>query len=261
MEPKIGLALSSGSARGFAHAGVIKALMDAGIAIDMIAGSSMGALVGGCYAASLDIDHLIKFAVLFNRNRYLDVIISRKGLIKGDKVQQLMQLLTHGKNIEALKKPIAIVATDLVKGEKVVFRTGSTAEAIRASISVPGIFVPVEREKQVLVDGGAIDWLPVPEVQEMGADIVIASDVAHWNHQSEIVSVFDVISRSLEIIQENAKRFHLRSVDVFIQPNLSKFSASAFTNIQEMITMGEVETKKHLPRIRQVIADWKEKNS
>ncbi len=258
MEPKIGLALSSGGARGFAHVGVIKALVEAEIPIDYISGSSMGALVAGCYAAGLDIKHLSKFAALFQRNRYLDFVVPRMGFVKGEKIVQLMQLLTHGKDIEELQIPTAIVATDLETGKKIVYHSGSAARAIRASISIPGIFVPYAYDNHLLIDGGTVDWVPISEVKKMGADFVIASDVSTKLIKNQVGSVFDVISRSLDIMQNRIKQDHRELADVFILPRVSKFSSTAFTNIEEMINIGESETKKNIKSIRYLIAKWKE---
>ncbi|HAQ08518.1 MAG TPA: esterase, partial [Bacillus bacterium] len=140
--PKVGLALGSGGARGFAHLGVIKVLKDEGIPIDLISGSSMGALVASFYGAGLDVDRLYKLSRVFKRKYYLDFTVPKMGFIAGKRVKEMIRIFTHGKMIEELDIPIGIVATDLVSGEKVVFRNGPIAEAVRASIAIPGVFVP-----------------------------------------------------------------------------------------------------------------------
>jgi len=120
--PKVGLALGSGGARGFAHLGVIKVLREEGIPIDLIAGSSMGALVASFYGAGLDIDRLYKLSRVFKRKYYLDFTVPKMGFIAGKRVKELIRIFTHGKTIEELDIPIGIVATDLMSGEKVVFK-------------------------------------------------------------------------------------------------------------------------------------------
>jgi NTE family protein len=156
-KPKVGLALGSGGARGFAHLGVLKAFQEEGIPIDMIAGSSMGALVGCFYGVGHNMDDLYKLSTAFRRKYYLDFTVPKMGFIAGKRIKQFIRLFTHGKNIEDLILPVAVVATDLTDGERVVFYEGPIAEAVRASISIPGIFVPEKINGRLLVDGGERD--------------------------------------------------------------------------------------------------------
>jgi NTE family protein len=258
MRPKIGLALGSGGARGFAHLGVIKVLEEENIPIDLIAGSSMGALVASLYASGLGIERLYKLAKAFKRNDYIDLTVPKMGLISGRRIKEFIRLLTKGKRIEDLHIPIGIVATDLQKCEKVVFRTGLIADAVRASISIPGIFVPEQIDGRFLVDGGVIDRIPVSVAREMGADIVIAVDVSHVKVNEEISSIFDVILRSIDILQDELVRHREFASDVMIRPRVEQFSSRAFTHTEEIIAIGEEETRKQLTKIREAIAKWKE---
>jgi NTE family protein len=255
--PKIGLALGSGGARGFAHVGVLKALAEANIKIDYIAGSSIGALVGALYGAGHDVEQLYKMATTFKRKYYLDFTVPKMGFVIGNKVKELLRILTHGKNIEQLSPPLAIVATDLLTGEKVVFTKGSAAEAVRASVSIPGIFIPEKIDGRLLVDGGVIDRVPVSVVGEMGADLVIAVDVSSSKGQSDVHSIFDVIMQSIDIMQHEMVRFHEMTADVMIKPQVKQFSSKSFTNVKEIITIGQEETKKNIPLIRSALENWK----
>ncbi len=179
--PTIGLALGSGSARGLAHVGVIRAIQDAGIAVDFIAGTSMGALIGAVHAAG-KLDELETAFLGFDWKKtvsFFDVVLPRSGLLDGAKVSELVRSHIHADGIEILPIPFAAVATDLVSGEEVVIRSGDVIEAVRASISVPGIFTPVRRDGRILVDGGLTDPVPASAVRAMGADIVIAVDLNH----------------------------------------------------------------------------------
>ena len=179
--PKIGLALGSGSARGLAHVGVIRAIADAGIQIDCIAGTSMGALIGAVHAAG-KLDELETFFLDFDWKKtasFFDVVLPRSGLLDGAKVSELVRSHIHADDIEALPIAFAAVASDLVSGEEVVLRTGDIIEAVRASISVPGIFTPVRRNGQILVDGGLINPVPASAARAMGAGFVIAVDLNH----------------------------------------------------------------------------------
>ncbi|RAK23254.1 NTE family protein [Anoxybacillus vitaminiphilus] len=258
MRPKIGLALGSGGARGFAHLGVIKVLEEEKIPIDFIAGSSMGALVAALYASGLGIERLYKLAKAFKRNDYIDLTVPKMGLISGRRIKEFIRLLTKGKRIEDLHIPIGIVATDLQKCEKVVFRTGLIADAVRASISIPGIFVPEQIDGRLLVDGGVIDRIPVSVAREMGADIVIAVDVSHVKVNEEISSIFDVILQSIDILQDELVRHREFASDVMIRPRVEQFSSRAFTHTEEIIAIGEEETRKQLTKIHEAIAKWKE---
>lgn len=256
-QPKIGLALGSGGARGFAHLGVIKAFKDAGIPIHLIAGSSMGALVASFYGAGIEMDRLYKLSTAFKRKYFLDFTVPKMGFISGKKVKEFIKVFTHGKNIEDLSIPIGIVATDLLTGEKVVFKTGSVADAVRASISIPGIFVPEKLNGRILVDGGVSDRVPVSVAKEMGADIVIAVDVSRVKRNAEITSIYDVIMQSIDIMQAEIINNREIAASVMIRPPVEIYSSRAFTNIEEIINLGEEEAIKHITQIKTVIEQWK----
>lgn len=134
--PVIGLALGSGGARGMAHIGVLSSLEKQGIQVDMIAGSSIGALVGSFYAAGQDVEKMKKLALVFRRKYYADYTLPKIGLLKGNRILQLIHTFTYGKKFEELRMPLAVVACDLETGEKVVFKKGSVSQAVRASISI-----------------------------------------------------------------------------------------------------------------------------
>lgn len=256
--PKVGLALGSGGARGFAHLGVIKVLMDEGIPIDLVAGSSMGALVGCFYGAGLDIDRLYKLSKVFKRKYYLDFTVPKMGFIAGNRVKELIRVFTHGKNLEQLDIPVGVVATDLMSGEKVVFKQGPIAEAVRASIAIPGIFVPEKYNGKLFVDGGVVDRVPVSVVKEMGADIIIAVDVSHVKTNTEITSIYDVIMQSLDIMQMELVANREIASDIMIRPRVEMYNSRAFTNIEDIIAIGEEETKKHIGAIKDLLKQWKE---
>ncbi len=178
---RIGLALGSGSARGLAHLGVIRALEEAGIEVDYVAGTSMGALIGAIHAAG-KLDDLEATFLSFDWKKlvsYFDVVLPKSGLLDGAKVSELVRAHVHAEAIEALPKPFAAVATDIASGEEVVIRSGDVIEAVRASISVPGIFTPVRSNGRILVDGGLVNPVPVSAVRAMGAEFVIAVDLNH----------------------------------------------------------------------------------
>lgn len=180
-QPKIGLALGSGSARGLAHIGVIRALNEAGIPIDCVAGTSVGAMIGAVYASGkLDSLQDAYLAMDWKKIAYFfDVVFPKSGIIDGNKVADFLREYVHSERIEDLPLPFKAVSTELNSGEEVIFDTGDVIDAVRASISVPGMFTPVRINGRVLVDGGLVNPVPVSVARSMGANIVIAVDLSH----------------------------------------------------------------------------------
>lgn len=257
MEPKIALALGSGGARGFAHVGVLKVFEEEGIPIHMIAGSSIGALAGSVYGVGKDINRMYRLAKYFKRKYYLDFHIQKMGLIVGDRVKELIGLICYKKNIEDLDIPVAIVATDLLTGEKVIFTTGNLASAVRASISIPGIFVPEIIDDKLLVDGGLIDRIPVSVAKEMGADIVVGVDVSAIKKHPQIHSVYDVIWQSIDILQYEALQNREYASNVMLKPNVMEFDSKSFTQIEDIMKAGELEARSKMDSIRECITAWR----
>jgi len=176
----IGLALGAGAAKGFAHIGVLKALEEAGVRVDMIAGSSMGAIIGGGYAAGLSPAELSNVALnsdWFDVLNLLDPVFPTRGFIDGQKIKKFLDELYGRKNIEELNIPYAATTVDILRGDLYVINKGNLANAARASASVPIIFNPLSSEDLVLVDGGMINPVPVDVVRSMGADYIIAVNV------------------------------------------------------------------------------------
>lgn len=178
---KVGLALGSGSARGLAHIGVLRAIEEAGIKVDLVAGTSIGAVVGAVYAAG-------KIGGLADRFRafdwrqiagLLDPVLPRSGLIDGQRIADFVRAHVAAANIEDLPIPFRAVATCIMSGEEVACASGDLIDAVRASISVPGIFTPVRSNGRILVDGGLVNPVPVSVVRAMGAGLVIAVDLNH----------------------------------------------------------------------------------
>ena len=179
-EFKVGLALGAGAAKGFAHIGVLKALEEAGVRVDMIAGSSMGAIIGGGYAAGLSVEELSNVALnsdWLDVLNLLDPVFPTRGFIDGKKIQRFLDNLYGRKNIEDLGLPFAATTADILNGDLYIMREGSLANAVRASSSIPIVFNPLANGELVLVDGGMIDPVPIDVVRSMGADYIIAVNV------------------------------------------------------------------------------------
>ncbi|MGF1499419.1 MAG: patatin-like phospholipase family protein [Elainellaceae cyanobacterium] len=186
MAKQVGLALGGGGARGWAHIGVIRALEAADIKIDYISGTSIGAFVGAHYAIG-ELDELEEFVRGLDWQAivsYFDVVFPRSGLLDGDRVYDLLSTNLLDLHIDQTKLPFCCVATDLMGGHPVCLRSGRMADAVRASISLPGIFTPFQREGQYLGDGGLVNPVPVDVVREMGADVVVAVNLNNSNGTS-----------------------------------------------------------------------------
>ncbi len=258
-KPKIGLALGAGGARGFAHIGVLKVIKELNIPVDFIAGSSMGSLIGALYAHHVDLTLLEKLALNLKRKHWLDFTVPGLGFVVGDKVKELVRILTHGKNIEDLPIPLSIVATDIERGERVVFTKGPIDRAVRASVSIPGIFVPERVDGRLLVDGGVIDRVPISVVKDMGADIVIAIDVALYDRSVEITNIFDMIAQTIDVMEREILRNRMLVADIIIRPEVGHLSPTAFQGVEDAIREGERAAREHSDHLLELIHNWRHK--
>jgi len=263
---KVGLALSGGAARGFAHVGVLRVLQKEGIPIDMIAGTSSGAVMGAAYAWSQDTVRMTKDALDAGWKRMaplIDPSIPKTGFIKGKKIQDLISNYVGGNiKFSDLKIPFACVATDIDTGEEIVIDSGSVPEALRASISIPGIFTVVKREGRYLVDGGLTTPVPVEVVKSMGADFIIAvnvnPDVADRmgkTSQERVAArkepnIFQVMMQSIYITTYSLARNSLESADIVIEPDISNIGAGDFKKARELITRGRQAAQNAIPEIK-----------
>jgi NTE family protein len=249
--PHTGLVLGAGSARGLAHIGVMQVLLENNIPFDFIVGSSMGAMVGGIYACGTDLYMLQKVAENMDANIFYDVHIPHMGFMKGRKVMEFLHLLTKKKTFDDLKVPLAVVATDLVSGQRVVIDDGSVADAVRASISIPGIFHPVNRDDMVLVDGAVSDRLPVEPAKIKGAEVVIAVDVTFGEGKEVVIrNALDVILASLDILQKQQFDLISPSADILIQPEVGGFSPRDFDQADKIIDLGRKAAEAKIEEIK-----------
>lgn len=254
MRPKIGLALGSGGLRGLAHVGVLKVLEREGIPIDCMAGCSIGSMIGALYCAGHSPDTILKLAKHLKPRHWLDFVIPKMGIVLGDKVLNTIRLLTQRKTFSDLKIPLAIVATDIHQGQEVVFTEGDLAQAVRASVSVPGIFVPYQMGDMLLVDGAVLNSTPVDVARTMGADIVIAVDLAHAGVVCTITNVLDVIIQSIDIMERELFKHRQQHCDILVQPDVSHISPSSFEAMDECVILGEQAIEAVLPQVKDLIA-------
>jgi NTE family protein len=263
---KVGLALSGGAARGLAHVGVLRVLQKEGIPIDMIAGTSSGAVIGAAYAWSQDTTRMIRDALDANWKKMaplIDPSLPRSGFIKGKKVRDLISTYVGGEvDFKDLKIPFACVTTDIDTGEEVVIDSGSVPEALRATISIPGIFTIVKHREHYVVDGGLTTPVPVEVVRRMGADFVIAVNVTPdmtgrmgkaYRQRVEThkaPNIFQVMMQSIYITTSTVVQHALENADIIIEPDLAQIGAGDFNKAREMITRGREAAQKAIPEIK-----------
>ncbi len=252
--PKVGLALGAGAARGLANLGVLQVLSEEEIPIHIIAGTSAGAVVGCLYAAGSDLNVLGRMVEELDWNDLTGLALSRLGLISTDKIYNMLRVLTRNLDFEELAIPAAVVATDLETGKEVVLDSGSVADAVRASLSIPGVFVPAEINGRLLVDGALVNRVPADICRHMGADVVIAVDVGFAPLRGKIRNLPDVIIQTNDILSRQAALHQGISADCLIVPDLGNVSLTQLNRSSEIVEKGRQAALQSLDRIRDKLA-------
>lgn len=260
---KTGLVLSGGGARGFAQIGILKVLKKKSIKVDEIAGCSIGALIGACYAYDQDPEHIEKLMTKIQSSKDVyDYSFSTKGLIKGYKLQQyIAEYFKEGKDVKFndLKMPLSINATDIVNGEEVVFYKGPLIPAIMASLSYPGFFTTRKIDDKICVDGGVVNPLPLDLLT--GMDYLILVDVSEEDKSiDEESNLKDVIIQSTLIMQKKLVEYRINSCKTkytLIKPKLMNIPTLSFKNTPGLISIGEQEAEKHIDDIKKNISELK----
>ncbi len=273
--PKIGLAMSGGGARGLAHVGVLKVLVEAGIRIDCVSGTSMGGVVAAAYACGIPVCTIEEKALQLSNMRelvkLLDVSPQRRGLVEGSRIRDYLAKLFIDRHFENLPVRLALPAVDLVQAREIVFTSGLVLPAVLATIAVPGLFQPVEIGSYRLVDGGVLNNLPVDRVRELGADVVIAVDAQFdpytekpWQDLPErphfpvpLPDFFLDFYRAELIMIAELTQAHLKvsPPDLLIHPPipLDNDIFLGFPRIPEVIAAGEQAAREALPEIERLI--------
>ena len=251
--PRVGLALAGGFARGIAHIGVLRVFREAGIPIDMVAGTSVGALIGASYCAGASLEMMEDIACQTKFTDFGRWTPSWLGLATNQRMEQFLARFSPIKNFEELKTPLAIAATDINAGLPVYYyQKGPIAPALRASCAYPGLSVPIQYDGRTLVDGFLTALVPYEGLLLMGAEVVIAVFLEP-GMSGEPRTFTDVLSRSFTIIQRHADLEWRQYVDVTIEPDVTPFVWDDFTKTPEMVRAGEEAAMKALPEIRAAI--------
>ncbi|MDZ7659628.1 patatin-like phospholipase family protein [Fodinibius sp.] len=287
-ETKLGLALSGGGAKGFAHIGVLKVLEEEGIPVHMISGTSMGAIIGSLYAIGYSPQEIEEIArttdwnILLNDSyqinpQQISNSIQKKdtylvtfpfndrqlslpaGLIDGQNISMMLYRLMlpfHDvRDFTKLPIPFSAVATNLATGEPKTFSSGYLPDAVRASIAIPSIFKPVNIDGKSYIDGGVARNLPVEDVQNLGANFVIASDVGEPIRKLDSLNTFvDILFQAVGFHQQESDIIQKEKTDIYIRPNISEFSTFSYEKVDEIIRRGEQAARQALPRIKKRLA-------
>ncbi|WP_412676235.1 patatin-like phospholipase family protein [Acinetobacter guillouiae] len=219
-KPVIALVLGSGGARGYAHIGVIEVLEQHGIKPDFIVGTSAGSIVGSIYASGKSPEQLRQIALNMKVGDVRDFKIGMKGFFDGQKVEDYVNKQIDQMPLEKMKIPMYVVATELQNGEKTIFNYGNTGQAVRASVSIPSMFIPTKIKGKEYVDGGLVSPVPVNIAKELGADIVIAVDILAQPVNTETTNVWGLFNQNINIMQNRLAAEELKNADIVIQPDL-----------------------------------------
>jgi NTE family protein len=258
-QPVVALVLGGGSAKGFAHVGVIRVLEQEKIPIHMIVGTSVGSLIGGMYASRPDSFQLEWTAFKIDRNDILDFSIaySKLGPVPGARLESFVEQNVKAKRVEDTKIPFTPVATDLNTGETVTLEKGSMAKAIHASSAIPGIFVPVTFGKRMLVDGGLTNNVACDIARARGADIIIAVSLQKDVNNYQIDSLVDIIAQSVNIMMRQSTKPKIQSADVLIEPDTKGISLFDFSQKKLMMEEGIKAAKLAMPKIKELLAGYR----
>ncbi|MBU3615660.1 patatin-like phospholipase family protein [Polynucleobacter sp. JS-Polo-80-F4] len=254
-KPVVGLVLGAGAARGFAHVGVIKALEAQGIRPDIVVGSSAGSVIATLLASGATGNDLNRLALNLDEATIADWGLPFTGrfggLIKGDALQNMVNREVQNKTIEQMRIPLGIVATELQSGKGVLFRTGNTGLAVRASCSVPGVFQPAVISGKEYLDGGLVAPVPVSYARQMGATLVIAVNISTEPVLQDASGTFGVLQQTISIMQRSINQYELKSADIVIQPQLRQMSSSDFKSRNAAILAGELAAQEQMGLIKE----------
>jgi NTE family protein len=252
-QAKIAVVLGAGAARGFAHVGVLKVLESNKIPVHMIVGTSAGSFVGSLYAYGFNAFELQKLSFAIERDDIIDLTIPDNGFIKGEKLEGYINYILRNTPIEKLKIPFYAVAADVQNGREVIFGSGNTGTAVRASCSIPGVFTPVNISGKTYVDGGVVSPVAVDAARRLGADIVIAVDISSDLDSSVPKGTIDTILQSISIMHSKLSSTQLANADVVIKPKVGFIGSSDFTKRHEATLEGEKATLEALPKMQEIV--------
>ena len=247
---KVGLALGGGGAKGVAHIGVLKALEEANVKVDYVSGTSVGAMVAAMYAFNISVDTLANIARDLSLSHITTFKFNKTGFFTADPLREILIDHLGEVNIEDAAIPLSIIATDINSGEEVVFTEGPLADAVCASASIPGVYIPMQLDGRTLVDGGIVQSVPVRAVKAMGAGVIIASRLGGIGRYEEPKNVLDVMRNAFDIALSHRTQEELKQADLLIAMDLSDFSIADNTDrYEELYAIGQDTAVKELAKM------------
>ena len=255
----VGLALSGGTAKAVAHVGVIKALREADIPIDHVSATSGGSIVATLYGSGMPISSMIQQARELSWGKLVSIRLSRLGVISSKRIEDYVRSIVGDMRFEDLKTPVYVVATDLEDGKKAVFSSGPIAKAVRASCSIPQIFMPVEINGRYYVDGGMCEYLPVETLQERGDMFVIASHLAHKKSKyGKPRNYLQLAIHTMGLVAKTNYIVSTKKPDILIHPDMDQFGSFDFEQTERAIEEGYLATQAQIEDIKK---EWRAKSS
>lgn len=255
-QPVIAIALGGGGAKGFAHIGVIKVLESHGIKAKIVTGTSAGSFVGSLYASGKTPYQLQEIALKLEESDIRDLTVSRQGFVVGQKLQDYVNKNLANTPIEKFPKRFAAVATELSTGKRVDFIRGNAGQAVRASCSIPNVFIPTTIGGKQYVDGGLVSPIPVETAKSMGADIVIAVDISARPKSDKGMSVFGLLDQTINIMGQQSINYELNLANVVIKPEVGHLGVLDLEARHESILAGERAAQAQIPKLKQVLANF-----
>jgi len=248
---RIGLALGGGAAKGLAHIGVLKAFEEEQIPIHCISGTSVGALVASYHAFGRPAESILSICSTLNLSKLADFTLERGGLFSTNNIREMLHRDLGDCRIEDANIPLAICTTDIETGEQLIFKEGNLADIVCASMAVPGLFVPVEVDGRILVDGGLVENLPISPLADMGAGITVGVDLSHVGRYPKPENTIDVVSNAINISIDFNTRKQLKKADIAVPLDLSDYSLTNNADRVEELYMEGYHPMKE--KIRQVL--------
>jgi len=245
---KVSLCLGGGAVLGAFHIGVLKALDELSIEIESISCTSIGSIIGALYASGKDVKEIERLALNIEWKDLYTIAISKLGILTNEKISSFLKKNIGDKNFDQLKIPLFVVATDIKNGNKVVLNKGSVSKSVMASTCVPGIFIPIRIENNLLVDGGIVENVPILTAKEQGSDYIIAVDLNDKHSYKEPTNILEVLLNSFEFLSRSSVKEHEVEADLIIKPNLENFNCISTNQIKSLIDKGYEESLKILKK-------------